>query len=172
MSVRRSIHFCRCPARPISDRSSSDWPSSIHLSASPVNSLTSTSELTSLWTFNGGKHPSKCLFAGQFTDHDIRMAFPPRRPANPNDQPTQKPVHADTKKPDLNQVGLYDLCQMMDSNQRRQCRRIYNPLPLAARAIWRTSSENSLNYFKEPFVRCAWNVTHTDTKVTNQQVNA
>ena len=28
-------------------------------------------------------------------------------------------------------------CQMMDSNQRRQCRRIYNPLPLAARAIWR-----------------------------------
>lgn len=27
-------------------------------------------------------------------------------------------------------------CQMMDSNQRRQSRRIYNPLPLAARAIW------------------------------------
>lgn len=28
------------------------------------------------------------------------------------------------------------LCQMMDSNQRRQSRRIYSPLPLAARAIW------------------------------------
>ncbi len=41
-------------------------------------------------------------------------------------------------------------CQMMDSNQRRQSRRIYNPLPLAARAIWRTPRG------------CEWNATPDD----------